>query len=315
MSGIFFENQNYNYSMSKLSLTTLFLAFLSLLFLNCQSESSKALADLEEQILAEFSELEGTFAISYQSISSPENSIFINENERFHAASTMKTPVMIEAFKQADEGKFSIDDSILIKTEFISIVDGSPFTLEINKESEPVLYEYVNKKLPMREVIDQMITVSSNLATNLMIDNVDAKKVTQTMRSLGADSIEVLRGVQDLKAFDLGMSNTTTARDLRVIYEAMATGDLISEQASSEMIEILKRQYWADMIPVYLPKEAEIAHKTGWITGAYHDSGIVYSPDGDVFVLVILSKDAPNREGVLEAAAKISKLIYDFETK
>lgn len=315
MSGIFSDNQNFNYSMSKLSFTTLSIAILSLLFLNCHSESSKALANLEEQILTELSELEGTFAISYQSITSPENSIFINENERFHAASTMKTPVMIEAFKQADEGKFSIDDSILIKTEFISIVDGSPFTLEINKESEPVLYEYVNKKLPIREVIDQMITVSSNLATNLMIDNVDAKKVTQTMRSLGADSIEVLRGVQDLKAFDLGMSNTTTAKDLRVIYKAMAMGNLISEQASSEMIEILKRQYWADMIPVNLPDNAEVAHKSGWITGVHHDSGIVYSPEGDIYVLVFLSKEAQDRDAVLEAAAKISKMIYDFETK
>ena len=281
-------------------------------FSACQS-NPKTISELNKAINQRLEPLEGDFAIAYKSLSNSKNELLINPDERFHAASTMKTPVLIEVYKQANEGLFSINDSILIKNEFKSIVDGSTFTMELSEESEKDLFTNVNKPTSIYHLAYEMITRSSNFATNLLIDLVDAKKVTATMRTLGADSIEVLRGVEDLKAYNQGLSNTTTARDLLTIYEQLGTDTLISPQANKEMLDILKDQQHNDMIPLKLPEGTVVAHKTGWITGVHHDSGIVYTPDGGRFVLVFLSKNAPDRASVLDASADIAKLIYDFE--
>ncbi len=280
----------------------------------CQS-SSITIEELYIAIDNRLEPLEGDFAIAYKSLSNSRNELLINPDERFHAASTMKTPVLIEVYKQANEGLFSVNDSILIKNEFKSIVDGSNYTMELSEEGEKDLFTNVNKTTSISHLAYEMITRSSNFATNLLIDLVDAKKVTATMRALGADSIEVLRGVEDLKAYEQGLSNTTTARDLLTIYEQLGTDTLISPQANKEMLEILMEQQYNDMIPLKLPVGTVVAHKTGWITGVHHDSGIVYTPNGGRFVLIFLSKNAPDRAAVLEASADIAKLIYDFEIR
>ncbi len=284
----------------------------AIIFSNCTIENEKS--KLEESILKVLSDHEGTFALAYKDLQTGET-LFINEKERFHAASTMKTPVMIEIFKQADQGNFSINDSIEVIDEFYSIVDSSKFKMDVGVDSEAKLYGMVGQKLPISELMFEMITMSSNLATNILIDLVDARKVTQTMRTLGADSIMVLRGVEDLKAFEKGLSNTTTALDLINIYQHIAAGTAVSEEASKKMIKILSEQHFADLIPKYLPDDVTVAHKTGSITGIHHDSGIVILPNGNRYILVILSKKLKNFDAATDGMAKVSKLIYDYQTR
>lgn len=280
---------------------------------SCSSpQNPETLNELETLINSRLSELEGTFGVSFKSLQNPEISIAINEDERFHAASTMKTPVIIELYNQAEQGKFSVQDSIVVQNEFVSIVDSSTFTMEVSEDSEQDLYALLGKKTTLYHLAYEMITRSSNLATNILIDFLDAKKVTATMREMGADSIEVLRGVEDIKAFEAGLSNTTTPEDLRIIFEQLAGGDLLSSESKDEILKILKDQKYNDMIPVNLPEGTVVAHKTGWITGVHHDSGIVYMPDGSSFVLVFLSKNAPDRESVLAASADIAEYCYNF---
>ncbi|MEL7835212.1 serine hydrolase [Fodinibius sp. Rm-B-1B1-1] len=269
------------------------------------------MADLESEIRQDLSTLEGQFAVGFKMIESDQQ-LFINDREMFHAASTMKTPVMIELFKQAEAGKFSLDDSIEVKNEFRSIVDSSRYQMDIDEDSEGELYELVGQQRPIRTLINDMITMSSNLATNILIEKVGAENVTQTMRSYGADSIKVLRGVEDIKAYERGLSNRTTAFDEVVIYEKLARGEAVSKEVSEEMIGILKQQKFNEMIPARLPDDVEVAHKTGWITGVNHDVGIVELPEGQRYVLVLLSKEAEDREQVLNTFADISRLIYDF---
>lgn len=276
------------------------------------TDKSLQLNELKEKIDLELSTLEGDFAIAYQDINDPEKKILINVDERFHAASTMKTPVLIELYKRAENTDLDLQDSILIKTEFKSIVDGSPFSMEVNEDSEKDLYRNLNKNTTFYKLAYEMITRSSNLATNILIDYLDAKKVTSTMRDLGADSINVLRGVEDLKAYRQGLSNTTTARDLLVIFEHLSSDTLISKEANEEMLNILKDQVYNDMISAKLPEGTEVAHKTGWITNVHHDSGIVFTDKDEGYILIFLSKNAPDREAVLEAAANISKMIYNY---
>ncbi len=281
-----------------------------ILLFGCSGEQVLTTEQMETEIENILSELEGDFAIAYQDLENAERRLSINTDERFHAASTMKTPVLIELYKRAEQGEFSVYDSITVKNEFKSIVDGSPFTMEVTEDSEKDLYNKLGKKTTYYDLAYEMITRSSNLATNILIDHLDAKKVTQTMRGLGADSIMVLRGVEDLKAYRAGLSNSTTAHDLLVMFEKLASGSLVSAKANEEMIAILKDQKYGDMIPALLPEDVEVAHKTGWITNVHHDSGIVFKDGNSGFIMVFLSKNAPDREAVLNAGAEISLLFY-----
>ncbi|HEY5918140.1 MAG TPA: serine hydrolase [Chryseolinea sp.] len=278
---------------------------LSLCLFSC-SEKNKA---FEEEIKNELAKQPGIYGLAFKDLTSGEE-IFINEHEVFHAASTMKTPVMIEVFKQANEGRFSLSDSIVIKNTFKSIVDGSEFSLDSAEDSEQKLYTLTSTKRTLDSLVYDMIIVSSNLATNIIIELVDAKKVTQSMRDLGAKDIQVLRGVEDDKAFAEGLINSTTPYDLMLIFEKMAKGETVSKQASDAMIDILLDQRFNTIIPAKLPNSVKVAHKTGSINGVHHDSGIVFLPDGRKYVLVILSKNLKDDDAATAVMANVSEIIY-----
>jgi beta-lactamase class A len=269
-------------------------------------------SSLKNMVLERIERVDGNFAVAFRDLSDPSNHLFINERETFHAASTMKTPVMIEVFKQAAEGNFSLSDSILVKNEFTSIVDGSTFQMNIDRDGGEGLYEYIGKRVTVRDLVGDMITVSGNLATNILIDLVDARNVMRTMQEIGATDIRVLRGVEDMKAYDRGLNNTTTAYDLLLIYEAIAHRTVLPEEACDEMIAILSDQKFRNKIPAGLPDTVVVAHKTGSITGVQHDAGIVMLPDGRAYTLVVLSKNLAGAEEGIGAIADISRLVYEW---
>lgn len=280
----------------------------ALLAMGAQPQEMNALKTKVENLLRSS---RGVFAVAFEDLQTGAR-ILINEKQQFHAASMMKVPVMIEVYRQAEQGHFNLDDSVRVKNEFRSIVDGSTYGLSLSDDSDESMYTLIGKKATIRHMVEQMITVSSNLATNILIDLVDAKEVTRTMRSLGANDIQVLRGVEDTKAFEAGLNNTTTAEDLLFILKAIAQGKAVSQKASREMIAILQAQQFRDKIPALLPSDVRVAHKTGSITGVEHDGGIVFLPDGRSYVLVVLSKGLTSAEEGKKTIAGISKTIYDF---
>jgi beta-lactamase class A len=273
--------------------------------------SSQGLYKLSLDVRQVLDSVPGTFAVAFKC---PDGrpGLMINEKAMFHAASTMKTPVMIEVFRQAGEGRFSLDDSLDVRNEFKSIVDGSPYKLDLGDDSDDSMYKRIGGKASVRELIHQMITVSSNLATNILVQLVGAGNVTAEMRILGARDIEVLRGVEDRKAFEKGLNNRTTAYDLAVIFEAIANGKAVNHTSSSAMIDVLLAQKFRDIIPALLPPEVKVAHKTGSITGVEHDSGVVFLPDGRRYILVLLSKDLKDAAMGKQALARVSRRIYDY---
>jgi len=279
-------------------------------FFACQTTNplDELKIDIEKQIEA----IEGDVAVAFLDLSNEENLILINIDEEFHAASTMKVPVMIELYKQQNQGLINLNDSIVLINEFKSIVDGSSYKMDIGDDSDDVIYRKIGTKQTLYDLMAPMITVSSNLATNVLIEIVDAKKTTQTMRDLGAENIDVLRGVEDQKAYDLGLSNSTTARDLMIIMKAVANGTAGTKADCEAMIAILKGQKWNDMIPKYLPKDVEVAHKTGSITGVHHDAAIVYPTNENAYVLVLLSKNLKDFDEGTDKLAKISESVYNY---
>jgi beta-lactamase class A len=257
---------------------------------------------------------EGVFAIAAKDMSSGK-SFFLNEHDNFHAASTMKTPVLIETYKQAGAGKFKINDLVTVKNEFQSIADETKYSIDSMDDSEHALYTMIGKKTSIYDLLYRMITMSSNLATNNIIDLVGAKNVNQSMRNLGAKDIQVLRGVEDNKAYEKGMNNTVTAYDLMLIMESIATGKAVGRAASDEMIKILTHQHFTDIIAKELPQGVKVASKSGSITKITHDSGIVFLPDGKKYVVVLLSRGVQDHHAVSATLANVSKLIYNYFAK
>ena len=239
------------------------------------------------------------------------DTLLVNANVRFHAASTMKVPVMIQLFRDRDAGQLTLDDSVPITNTFTSIFDGSPYQLDKADDSDSTLYDIVGQKRTIRQLVELMETVSSNLATNLLIALVDAKRANATAHSLGADSILVLRGVEDGKAYRAGMSNTTTARDLGVLLTALAQYRAASPAACREMLDILGRQHFTEGIPAGLPAGTRVEHKTGWIGGVvYHDAGIVRPPRGAPYVLVVLTGGVKDDSTAYALVRDISHQVY-----
>ena len=285
------------------------------LFFVSACSSPKSVDQLKADIESDIAGEEGTFGIWFQHLQNPDKHFAINADTLFHAASTMKTPVMIELFRQAEAGEFDLSDSIKVENKFYSIVDGSEFQLTLNPDGDDPFERRVGEMATLYDLNHAMITYSSNLTTNLLIRLVGAKETTQTMRDLGAENIQVLRGVEDLKAFDQGLSNRTTAKDLGVIYEHIANGTAVSAEMDSLMIEVLKDQYYQDVLPEYLPNDVVAANKTGFITGVRHDSGIFYLPDGQSYVLIFLSKNLPDEDRGRDVGREISLKIYNWLTE
>jgi beta-lactamase class A len=226
---------------------------------------------------------------------------FVREDEPFHAASTMKIPVMIELFRQADAGLLSLDQPVTVVNEFKSLADGSPYSLGADSDSESDLYKAVGQTKTYRELCGLMIDVSSNLATNNLIELLGVDRIRATTVALGAEGMVVRRGVEDNVAYQAGMNNTTTARALLVLLEAIATGKAVSPEASRQMMEVLERQHFSDGIPAGLPPGTVVAHKTGSITRIQHDAAIVLGDRPYVLVVLVRGIDDEKQGNVLIA--------------
>ena len=251
----------------------------------------------------------------YRHLARPD-SILIAAKLRLHAASTMKVPVMIQLFRDADAGQAGLDDSLTVHTSFPSLVDGSPFAVGKEDDSDSTLYARVGGKASVRELLDLMITRSSNLATNILIERVGAGRAQGTARALGAWSIQVLRGVEDGKAYRAGLNNTTTARDLGVLLGAIARGRAASRAACDSMLAILGRQEFNEGIPAGVPPATRVAHKTGWIGEVvYHDAAVVYPARGGSYVLVVLTGGIKEDSVAHNLVADLSRLVYDAATR
>ncbi|MEP6492253.1 MAG: serine hydrolase [bacterium] len=238
------------------------------------------------------------------------DSLFLNADDAFHAASTMKVPVMIELFRQFDAGTLRRDQGVALVNQFKSIVDGSPYSLSAGDDSDSLAYTMIGKQVTVHELIDRMITRSSNLATNALIELAGAENANATAHALGARNIKVLRGVEDSKAFQKGLNNTTTARDLAVLLEAIETGRAASRASCDEMRDVLLHQEFNDEIPAGLPPGIKVAHKTGWITGVLHDAAVVYPNGRKPYVLVVLTRAIADEKVARELIVDISRLVY-----
>lgn len=269
-------------------------------------------ADLQTRIAARIAAVPGggaQAAVSYRDLGSSD-SLDMSADVDFHAASTMKIPVMIEVLRSADAGHISLDQRILLVNRFRSIVDGSPYALDAHADSDSSVYARVGERVSVRELMERMIVRSSNLATNALIALVGAEQADATAHALGATHIRVLRGVEDGKAFAAGRNNTTTAADLATLLEHVERGDALRPESARLMKDVLLRQELNDEIPAGVPAGTPVAHKTGWITATLHDAAIVYPKGRAPYVLVVLTRAIPDEKVARSLIADISRLVW-----
>ena len=227
-----------------------------------------------------------------------------------HAASTMKLPVLIELFRRADARALSLDQPLLLVNRFQSIADGSPYSLSPADDSDTPLYARVGTQVPIRELGVRMMTRSSNLATNALIALLGVGRIQATARALGATTMEVLRGVEDQKAYDRGLVNRTSARDLAALLESIESGRAASAASCGAMREILLAQESNGEIPAGLPVGTRVAHKTGSITATLHDAAIVYPRGAAPYILVVLTHGVPDEQVARALIADLSRMVY-----
>jgi beta-lactamase class A len=227
----------------------------------------------------------------------------------FHAASTIKLAVLLAIFRAADEGRLRLDDSLHVRNRFVSAADGSPFRVDPSSDAMPELYQAIGRTAKISALTEGMIVASSNLATNLLLDFLGVEYARNVLRDAQVSGVELRRGVEDRTAHEKGIDNEATADGLLTLLSALR-GDFLKKESKEQAIHVLLAQRFNSMIPAGLPAHATVAHKTGEISTACHDVGIVYLPEREPYIAVILTEFDAEQNGRRETVAAISEMLY-----
>ncbi|MEO7363636.1 MAG: serine hydrolase [Gemmatimonadaceae bacterium] len=239
-------------------------------------------------------------------------SLAINGDTLFHAASTMKVPVLFALFREFDAGRMKRDQTLALHNTFKSIVDGSIYSLDANEDSDSSVYGLIGTSVPLRDLAVRMITHSSNLATNALIERLDAPSITRLTRELGATQMMVRRGVEDDRAYQAGLNNTTSANDLVALFVALQEGKVAGHTATADMLAILEAQAFNEEIPAGLPAGTRVAHKTGSITATFHDAGLVYPTGGRPYAIAVLTRGVADGAVANKLIADCSRIVWEW---
>ncbi len=234
----------------------------------------------------------------------------------FHAASTIKVPILLGVFAAIDRGDLLPHSRVHVRNRFLSVVENVPFRVESGRDANSAVHNAIGKMMRVDELAYHMITTSSNLATNLLLGVIGPDAVNRTLKELDVDDgIDLKRGVEDELAFEKGINNVVTADGLLRILVLLSEGKAFSPALSRRMMDILHGQEFNQGIPARLPKGARVAHKTGEISTIAHDAGVVYLPKRKPYVLVVLTEWEPEGSGRSRTIAAISHTIYEFLTQ
>jgi beta-lactamase class A len=233
-----------------------------------------------------------------------------------HAASTIKVAVLYALYAAIDERRFGPYRRLHIRNRFLSVADGSPFRVAAARDGDTDVHNAIGKTMRLEELATHMIATSSNLATNLLLDLFGVEYARRALTEGGIEGVDLVRGVEDDLAFDAGVNNRVTANGLVALFRAIHDAHGISRRASGDMLEILAMQQFRSGIPAGLPADARnrarIANKTGEISTAAHDAGIVFVAGRQPYVIAVLTEHEPDTGKRMEPVAMVSRAIYDW---
>src|SRR3954462_1025083 len=228
----------------------------------------------------------------------------------FHAASTIKIAILAGVYAAIHEGRWPPHARLHVRNRFFSAADGSLFCVAAERDANAEVHAAIGKMMRIREMAHHMITTSSNLATNLLLDLVGVETVQGVLDHYHIDGIDFRRGVEDERAFAAGISNRVTAQGLVSLLRVIEEEKVFSPELSREMLDILHQQEFRNGIPGRLPREVRVAHKTGDISTVAHDAGIVYPRERKPYIVAILTEWEPDASRRSATIATVSHEIY-----
>lgn len=235
--------------------------------------------------------------------------------EWFHAASTIKIPILVGVFAAIEGDELSLDSRVHVRNRFLSATNGAPYRIEAGRDANSEVHAQIGKTLKVRELARHMIVTSSNLATNLLVDLAGVARLQRTLEALGVGGIRLRRGVEDEAAFREEINNEVTAEGLVAVLRLIQEKQAVSPEACAEMLEILHQQEFRSGIPAGLPEGTRVANKTGEISTVAHDAALVYLPEREPYALGILTEWKPDRtDGRRDTIARISRAVYQHLT-
>lgn len=265
---------------------------------------------LEKRIAAELASYDGQMSIYVDDMRG--NTVQIGIDEKFEAASTIKTYILACLFDQIEKGQASLDEMLTYKKEHY--IDGSGLIRDLS----------FGATLTVKDVAMLMIIISDNIATNMMIDYLGLDTINACIQALGCKDTVLHNPIDFSKYEKLG---TTTPRDYASMFLRLAKGELISERASEQMRDIFRRQHYNSTLTRFFPQyflDSEdtgdeeliyVASKSGSMDACRNDGGIVHTPYGE-YVIVIMNKNFSdpvyhNEHPAQVYGAKVSRLILD----
>ena len=236
----------------------------------------------------------------------------------FHSASTIKVAVLYALFGAVDAGRFSLDARLHVRNRFYSMADGTPFNVSAARDGDRIVHAAIGRTMKLDDLARHMIVTSSNLATNLLVDLVGVEAAQQMLARHGIGGIELARGVEDEKAFVESFNNRVTANGLVALFRAIYDARGLSAESSRHMMDILFAQEFRSGIPAGLPPDvraqSRVANKTGEISVAAHDAGVVFLPNRQPYVLAVLTEPDAAVGKRMERVARVSSIIYEWLT-
>lgn len=242
------------------------------------------------------SSFKGKIGIAYRNPLKKEK-FSINGKLIFPAASVIKIPILVEFLRQAEKGRFLLDQKIKLKKEIKA--GGAGVLKELHDGLE----------LTYLDLAKLMIVISDNTATNILIDVAGMDRVNKLMRRLGLKKTVLGRKMM-VDPDALHTRNYISPDETAFFLEKLFAGDLLSKEYTGVAMDILLRQQFREKIPRFLPDDAGVAGKVGEISGVRHDAGIIFHPGG-AYILCVFTMNVKDKWKADETIGKISKLIYE----
>ncbi len=223
-------------------------------------------------------------------------SVEINGYDPVPAASVIKLPILLDYLMTVDKGLVT-EDTPLLYADFHRA--GGSGDLQ---------YKPSGQGLFANDVAGQMIRISDNTCTNMMISHMGGlDAVNERLSDLGLLNTRIRNMLPDLEG-----TNTISPYEMVTIMNNIDHGPIISELSRQNGLDILKSTHNRHLLVAPLPQDVVVAHKTGDIGTALGDSGAVYLPDGRKYFISMQVERPYNDYTARDMVQRASRLIYDY---
>ncbi|MCD2345699.1 serine hydrolase [Clostridium guangxiense] len=236
-------------------------------------------------------------SVVFLDLKNTSNYVYINENETFPSASTIKVIIMAEALNQVINGVHDLHEKIRVKAS-----DRTPYSIITCLENST--YEFI-------DILTLMIISSDNTASNILIDLLGMEKINDYAKKIGLKTTILKRKMMDVVAVKSGRENLTSASDMLILFQKIYNHEILDREMCNLMIKILSENTDHEMLLRYLPSDVKCAHKTGDLDNLNHDIGIFNINDNE-YILGIFVRNSEFNYISKDIIGKLSKLVYGF---